>query len=90
MYKFFCAIYDASYVKEIQQHIKTRTDEHFDTDKKSHISQHQVGSNSCKSKSNQSFFKVTDTASSIFRLRKNEEKIWKKPALNCQKQIANF
>ena len=40
VYKFACAICNASYVSQTHQHLISRIDEHFGKDKKSHMFQH--------------------------------------------------
>ena len=72
MVEFVCVKCNASYAGETQRHIKTSIDEHLHANKKSHVFQHLAGNESCKSKCDESCFKVVNTAFSGFRLNVKE------------------
>lgn len=73
MSKLACAGCTATYVGKTQRHIKTRIIEHLYIDKKSNIFRNLEGNDSCKFKCDENYFKVSDTASSAFRLNVKEE-----------------
>ena len=86
VYKFLCASCNASYVGETYRHISTRTHEHFETDKKSHIFQHLRENPDCKKVCDEKCFSISDSARTKYTLKLKEGMYikWLKPTLNKQ------
>ena len=92
VYKFICPGCNACYIGKTTRHLSTRSKEHLEMDKMSHIFAHLVSNESCKALSIENCFEIIDSASTPFRLKLKEAMhiIWKKPSLNKQQKHASF
>ena len=72
VYKFLCAVCNASYVGETYRHISTRTHEHLETDKSSNIYQHLLKNLQCKSICDESCFSILESARTKYTLKLKE------------------
>ena len=92
VYKFICPSCNACYIGETTGHLSTRSKEHLEMDKMSHIFAHLVNNESCKALSIENCFEIIDSASTPFRLKLKEAMhiIWKKPSLNKQQKHVSF
>ena len=81
-----CPDRNTCYVRETTHHLSTRIEEHFEKDKKLHISKHLNENHICKSLGTPDCFKMIDSASSMFRLKPKETMhiTWTNPSLNRQ------
>ena len=88
VYKFICPGCNACYIGKATRHLSTRSKEHLEMDKMSHIFAHLVNNESCKALSIENCFEIIDSASTPFRLKLKEAMhiIWKKPSLNKQQK----
>ena len=92
MYKFTCARCNASYIGETCRHISTRMDEHFRTDKKSHVYKHLHKNHQCLNSCDLDCFEILDSASTHFNLKIKEALYikWNNPSLNSQVKHYNL
>ena len=72
LYKFICAGCQSSYIGETECHLSTRINDHFVTDKKSHIFRHSLENLACRNLCDENCFTIIDSASSSFRLKLKE------------------
>ena len=72
VYKFTCARCSSSYIGETCRHFKTRIEEHFQKDNKSHIFKHLQFTATCFASCNSLCFKIIDKANSKFDLKIKE------------------
>ena len=86
VYKFNCANCSSNYIGETCRHLKTRIEEHFKRDNKSHIFKHLHSSETCFVSYNSLWFKIIDKDNSKFDLKIIEvlHIHWRKPNLNAQ------
>ena len=84
IYKYVCARCNASYVGETSRHLSKRINEHYNTDKKSHVYKHLKASLECQRACNEDCFSVLDRASTKHQLRIKEGMYigWEQPTLN--------
>ena len=75
------------YVAQTHPHLRTRTDEHFVKDKKSHTYQHFMPSTDCLNACSRDCFYILDRARTKHQLRIKESLFisWLKPTLNKRK-----
>ena len=92
VYKFTCARCNASYIGETCRHISTRMDEHFRTDKKSHVYKHLHKNHQCLNSCDLDCFEILDSASTHFNLKIKEALYikWNNPSLNSQVKHYNL
>ena len=85
-YKLTCASCSSSYIGKTCWHFKTRIDEHFKRDKKSHIFKHLHFTVTCFGSYNSLCFKGIDKSNSKFDLKVEEtfHVNWRKPNINAQ------
>ena len=90
VYLFTCAACNDSYVGETSRHFDTRVHEHlFKASQPSSIYKHLQGNAECKSKCNESCFKIIDSARTKFTLEIKESlhTNWIKPKITKQKNL---
>ena len=88
VYHFTCSVCNSTYIGCTRRHFQTRTHEHLNTDKQSHIFKH-VHSNKCNQAVHSiESFKILDRANTFYTLKIKEAMHiqWQKPVINAQKK----
>ena len=70
--KFVWAGCNACYIGETTRHLSTKSKEHLETDKKSHIFAHLVNNETSKALRTENCFEITDSTSTPFKLKLKE------------------
>ena len=86
VYKFTCPSSSSDYIGETYRYFKTRIEEHFKKDKKSHILKHLHSTTTCFDSYNSPSFKIIVKANSKFdsKIKEALHINWRKPNLNAQ------
>ena len=90
VYKFTCSVCNDTYIGCTRRHFETRSHEHLNSDKESHIFKH-IDLKKCKGKTNSSSsFKILDRAITFYTLKMKEAMHiqWQQPAINGQKKTS--
>ena len=72
VHNFSCAGCNACYIWETGRHLSTRINEHFHTDKKSHIYKHLQESERCEELTNVDCFSVLNYSNTKYQRKINE------------------
>ena len=87
MYKFTCASCSSSHIGETCHHFKSRIEEHFKKDNKSHNFKDLHSTTSFFDSYNSLFLKIVDKANSKFDFKEALHINWRKPNLNAQQNL---